>query len=122
MRLILFDANMPRGLRAAFLDHEVFTAFQMGWGALVNGQLLAAAEEAGFDAILTGDKNLAYQQNLVGRRIAIVVLSTNHWPTVRIQQDVIVEAIRAVTPGSYTEVVLRPPALRRRPFRPDIDT
>ena len=122
MRRILFDANMPRGLRSAFHDHDVLTAFQMGWGALLNGQLLAAAEESGFDAILTGDKNLVYQQNLVSRKIAIVVLSTNHWPTVRIQQDVIVEAIRAITPGSYTEVVLRPPALRRRPFRRDIGT
>jgi predicted nuclease of predicted toxin-antitoxin system len=118
MPRLLFDANIPRGLQGVLSDHEVFTAFQMGWGALVNGDLLAAAEAAGFDAMITGDKNLAYQQNLTGRKLAIIVLSTNHWPTIRSQQELVMEAVKAITPSSYTEVVLNTPALRRRPFNP----
>jgi hypothetical protein len=50
------------------------------WGTLTNGDLLAEAERAGFDVLLTADKNMRYQQNLRGRRIAIVVLSTLQWP------------------------------------------
>ncbi|WP_299788534.1 hypothetical protein [Ramlibacter sp.] len=48
----------------------------MGWGTLQNGALIAAAEAEGFDVFLTTDKKLKYQQNLAGRRLAIVVLST----------------------------------------------
>lgn len=118
MPRLLFDANIPRGLQEVLSDHEVFTAFQMGWGSLVNGDLLAVAEAAGFDAMITGDKNLAHQQNLAGRRLAIIVLSTNHWPTIRAQQALVVDAAKSISPGSYTEVVLKSPALRRRPFNP----
>jgi hypothetical protein len=49
----------------------------MGWGALANGELLAAAEDAGLDVMITGDQNIAYQQNLEGRKLALVVLETN---------------------------------------------
>jgi hypothetical protein len=55
----------------------------MGWQALENGALLSAAEEAAFDVLLTRDQNVPYPQNLAGRRIALAVLSTNHWPTLR---------------------------------------
>jgi hypothetical protein len=59
MRRLLLDANMPRGLRALLRDYEVRTAGQMGWGQLTNGELLAAAEVAGFDAMITADRNSA---------------------------------------------------------------
>ena len=121
MLRILFDANMPLGLRAALSDYHIDTAFEMGWGELVNGVLMAAAEAAGFDAMITGDKNIAYQQNLDGRRLALIVLSTNHWPTIRPQVTLIAAALSAATPGSYTEVPLKRPALRRRvPNRPTV--
>jgi uncharacterized linocin/CFP29 family protein len=49
-------------------------------GTLANGALLTAAEEAGFDLLLSTDKNIQYQQNLKGRRIAIVILGNAQRP------------------------------------------
>jgi hypothetical protein len=66
--------------------------------------LLAEAEGAGFDVLLTADQNMRYQQNLTGRRIALVVLSTPQWPHVRLHLDIIAAAVNAATPGSYAEV------------------
>jgi hypothetical protein len=68
--------------------------------------LLAAAEEAGFDVLVTADKNIRHQQNLTGRRLALVVLSTPQWPVVRLHLEIIAAAVDAATPGSYTEVEL----------------
>ena len=78
--------------------------------AVLLGFLLAAAESSGFDVPLTCDKNIRYQQNLAGRSIALVFLSTPQWPSARLHLDAIVAAVNAATPGSYAEVdVPRPP-------------
>jgi len=66
--------------------------------------LLAAAEIAGFDLLLTTDKNMRYQQNLTGRKIAIVVLGQQQWPRLRPHVQRVVEAVNAATAGSYAEV------------------
>jgi len=66
--------------------------------------LLTAAEDAGFDILLTTDKNMRYQQNLAGRKIAIVVLGQQQWPQLRPHVQHVVEAVNAATPGSYAEV------------------
>jgi hypothetical protein len=66
--------------------------------------LLAEGERAGFDLLLTADGSIRYQQNLTGRKIALVVLSTPQWPRVRLHVDRIAAAVSAATPGSYTEV------------------
>jgi len=76
---ILFDQGTPVPLRALLSGHSVSTAYEMGWSELANGDLLAAAE-ADFDALITSDQNLRYQQNLTGRRLAILVLPTTSWP------------------------------------------
>lgn len=76
---ILFDQGTPVPLRKFLPGHVVKTAYQQGWSTLLNGDLLRVAEEAGFDLLLTVDKNLAYQQNLAGRKIGIVALSRNRW-------------------------------------------
>lgn len=81
----------------------VTTWFQ-GWSGLKNGALLAAAEEAGFDLFITADQELSYQQNLSGRRMAILVLSTNNWGVVKEQIGAISAAIDAATPGSLVFV------------------
>lgn len=65
MRL-LFDQGTPVPLRRVLAAHEIVTAYEQGWGTLQNGTLLQAAEAAGFDAIVTTDQNLRYQQNLRG--------------------------------------------------------
>jgi hypothetical protein len=66
--------------------------------------LLAEAERAGFDVFVTADKNIQYQQNLSGRKIAVVVLSTPQWPLVRLHTAKVAEAVNEATPGSYVEV------------------
>ena len=114
MRRILLDANLPIGLRAALSGYEVATAFEMGWGRLVNGELIAAAEAAGFELLITADQNMEYQQNLTNRSLALIVLSTNLWPVVRANlPDVVLEVGKAVA-GSYGFVRFTRPPLRRR--------
>ena len=68
---------------------------------LSNGDLLRAAEEAEFDVLLTTDNSLQYQQNLEGRKLAILVLSRNRWQMVQRMIPKIVAAVNAATPGSY---------------------
>jgi hypothetical protein len=102
--LILFDHVTPRGIARFLPGHTVTKAKDRGWDTLTNGDLLAAAEGAGFDVLLTADKNMRYQQNLTGRRIALVVLSTPQWPRVRLHLDIITAAVNAATPGSYAEM------------------
>ena len=70
----------------------------------MNGDLLTAAEAAGFDVLITTDKNMRHQQNLTGRTIAIVVLGKPQWPILRLHVALVVAAVNAATPGSYTEV------------------
>jgi hypothetical protein len=102
--LILFDHVTPRGVARFLPGHTVTKAKERGWDKLTNGNLLAEAEQAGFDVLLTADKNMRYQQNLTGRRIALVVLSTPQWPRVRLHMERIAAAVNAATPGSYAEV------------------
>ncbi len=102
--LILFDQGTPVPLRPFLTGHSVKTAAQQGWSTLSNGDLLRAAEAEGFDVLLTTDKNLAFQQRLEGRRIAIVVLGNPQWPVARLHLKAIVAAVDAATPGSYTVI------------------
>jgi hypothetical protein len=102
--LVLFDNGTPAPLRHALKDHVVVEAIDRGWDRLLNGELIAAAEAAGFDVLLTTDKNMRYQQNLKGRNIAFVVIGNQQWPTLRRYVERVVTAVNAATPGSYTEV------------------
>jgi hypothetical protein len=99
---ILLDENTPRGVRRILTGHDVRTAPEMGWAAIANGQLLDEAEKAGFDALITSDQNFVFQQNLVGRNIAVVVLSTNTWPLIRAQPQIVRRAVANATPGNFT--------------------
>lgn len=78
---ILFDANTPAPLSRFLRGHDVARTDELGWRGMENGALLDAAEDAGFDLLLTCDQNAGYQQNFVGRKLSLVVLSSNHWPT-----------------------------------------
>ena len=102
--LILFDQATPVPIRPYLEGHTVRTAAQQGWDKLRNGDLLTAAEEAGFDILLTTDKNMRYQQNLAGRKMAIVVLGQQQWPRLRPHIQRVIEAVDAAKPGSYAEV------------------
>src|SRR5271170_4468568 len=101
---ILFDQATPVPIRPYLAGHDVCTAAQQGWDTLKNGELLAAAEADGFDVLLTTDKNMPFQQSLAGRRIAVVVLGLQQWPSLRPNVRLVVEAIKAARPGSYTEI------------------
>jgi hypothetical protein len=101
---ILSDNGTPAPLRRFLVGHEVSTAAEHGWARLENGTLLQAAEDGGFELLLTTDKNMFYQQNLSGRKIALVVLERQNWPVVRAQVQRIVDAVDASVSGSYVEV------------------
>jgi hypothetical protein len=60
--------------------------------------------DAGFDVLVTPDKNIRYQQNLTVRTIALVVLGNPQWPILRLHMERVVAAVNAARPGSYTEV------------------
>ncbi len=79
-------------------------ARQIGWHELENGELILKAEEAGFELLLSTDKNIRYQQNLAARKIALIVLGNSQWPMVRLHLDRIVAAVNGCIPGSYAEV------------------
>jgi hypothetical protein len=80
---ILFDANTPAPLVRFLRGHHIVRADELEWQGLENGALLEAAQEAGFDLLITCDQNVPYQQNLISRKLAVVILSSNHWPTLR---------------------------------------
>lgn len=101
---ILFDNGTPKPIARSLIGHEVAYARQIRWHELENGELIQRAEDAGFDVFLSTDKNIRYQQNLAGRKIAIVVLSNQQWPNVKLALDRIAIAVNTCTPGSYTEV------------------
>jgi hypothetical protein len=101
---ILFDHGTPSGIAGALSGHEVTEAIERGWDRISNGELLNLAEAAGFDVLLTTDKQIRYQQNLTGRRIAVVVLANSTWRVVRLHLDRIASVVADATPGSYAEV------------------
>ena len=104
---ILFAHGTPSGIARALIGHEVTEAIERGWDRISNGELLTAAEAAGFELLLTTDKNIRYQQNLTGRKIAILVLGNSAWRMVRKRLDRVAVAVKAATPGSYAEVDIR---------------
>jgi hypothetical protein len=80
---ILFDHGTPAPLIPFLTGHSVTKAKDAGWDRLANGALLDAAEAAGFDLLVTADKNMRYQQNLTDRKISIAVLGNAQWPVLR---------------------------------------
>jgi len=101
---ILFDQGAPVPLRPYLTSHEVTTVYELAWTTLRNGDLIARAETAGFDVLVTTDQNLRYQQNLRDRRLAFVVLLSTSWPKIQAKVSEVVIAVDGATPGSYTEV------------------
>jgi hypothetical protein len=101
---VLLDENLDHALRKLLGEHEVVTVTYMGWTGLQNGALLRAAEDNGIDVLLTGDQTLAYEQNLTGRRLAIVALSAIQLPIIKEHLPKIVAAIGSAVPGSFQAV------------------
>jgi hypothetical protein len=103
---ILFDHGTPAPLIPFLEGHTIIRAKDAGWDKLVNGDLLNVAEEAGYEVLLTTDKNIAAQQNLKNRKIAIVVLGNSQWRIVQRHVRKIAGAVNAATPGSYSELYI----------------
>ncbi len=103
---ILLDQGTPSGTMARLTEHEVVEARELGWERISNGDLLKLAETAGFDVLITTDKNIRYQQNLTGRTIAILVLGNSTWRILRLHLDRVAEAVRDAKAGSYAEIVI----------------
>ena len=103
---VLFDQGTPVPLRLVIGSHVVATAFEQGWATLKNGELLQAAEDAGFEVMVTTDTNLKYQQNLSGRKIAIVVLTSTSWPRIKGVAAAIAVAVGDAIAGSYVEITI----------------
>ena len=95
---ILFDHGTPRSIARFLHGHTVVEAVARGWDRLDNGALLDVAEEAKFDLLLSTDKNIRYQQNLKGRRIAVVILGNSQRPAVHRHIDRVIAAVNAATP------------------------
>jgi hypothetical protein len=101
---ILLDQGTPVAIGKGLQGHLVRTAYAQGWGTLTNGELLHVAEEAGFDLLLTTDTNLPRQQNLRGRKLAVVILSKNRWTLIQRSMNEIVAAVNSAKPGAYCVV------------------
>jgi hypothetical protein len=86
------------------LNHVVEVAYEKGWSNISNGELLKLAEAEGFDALITTDQNLRYQQNLTGRKIAIAVLLTTSWPRIKSHVAAVVQITDGLQPGDYIEI------------------
>ena len=102
---ILLDEDLPCRLGALLVGHEVSTVQRMGWSGIKNGQLLALAG-ARFDAFLTMDGNLGYQQNLALLPVAVLVIEA---PSNRIEHlnplvPSLLKALNHLTPRSLRRV------------------
>jgi hypothetical protein len=88
-------------IRTYLATHEVRTAAELGWDRLINGELLNTAESQGFAVMITAYQSLEYQQNLKGRKLALVVLSTNRIGVLEKHPEKLVAAVDAVEQGGY---------------------
>ncbi len=103
--LVLFDTGTPRPLARYLIGrHTVTEARARGWDKLENGDLLNAAEAAGFEVLVTTDKNIRYQQNLKKRKIAVVALGQGRWSLIKAHVSRISAAVDEAKPGTFKEV------------------
>ena len=102
---ILLDECVPWPLARLLRDHECSTPKRMGWGGISNGVLLAHAEDL-FDLFITSDQNLRYQQNLQGRKIAILELSTNDWLSIQASSGIIVASVAEMSAAEYRRLLI----------------
>ena len=103
---ILLDDCVPWPLHKFLVGHECANAQQRGWGGIKNGDLLRLAEKD-FDLFITSDQNIRYQQNLAGRKIAILELSTNDWRRLKAAVELIQVAVAEIQPGEFRQLEIQ---------------
>ena len=101
---ILFDQGTPVPLRQHLAGHLVDTASELGWSGLSNGDLVENAVQEGYEVLITTDQNMRYQQNLTGRRLAVVVLLSTAWPNIQLRIEEIRTVLDETRPGEFREV------------------
>ena len=101
---ILFDQGTPRPLRRFLAGHTVDRSSEKGWAELANSALLDAAEREGYELLITTDQGIRYQQNLVGRSLAILVVRAD-WRDVRLRIDTTLRTIDEIVPGRLVELI-----------------
>lgn len=97
---ILIDESLPRYLKRVLTDHDVRTVQEMGWAGIENGALLELADND-FEVFLTADKNIRYQQNLKGRKLAIIEFPSNKLSVVKRLESDIKTTLEQITTGDY---------------------
>ena len=103
---VLLDESVPRLIKTLLPDFEIKTVQEMGWTGAKNGELLGRAEKQ-FDVFITVDKNLRYQQNLAGRKLAVILLPTNRVPEVKGLLPAIERALKTAGPGAFLDIPSR---------------
>lgn len=103
---VLFVQGTPAPLRRFLRPNPVDTTAELGWSTIVNGALLALAEQKGYDVFITTDQSIRYQQNLTNRRLGIVVLMSTSWRKIKLRTTEIELASVRVLGGGYEEVVV----------------
>jgi hypothetical protein len=103
---ILLDECIDEGLRHSFSSHDCRTCRYAGLRGLTNGRLLAAAEQAGFELLVTVDQNIPYQQNLRDRSISLVVLQarTTILDDLLVLIPEVLQALETLKPGDVIHV------------------
>jgi hypothetical protein len=101
---VLFDQGTPVPLRRHLHPHFVDTSAERGWSTLQNGELLNQIESNSYDAFITTDRNLKYQQNLTERKVRIIVLTTTSWPRISKKVAQVRRALEDLDEGGYSEV------------------
>ncbi len=100
---ILLDECVPSPMHKLLSNHVCVTVQVRGWGGIKNGELLRRAESE-FDLFITSDQNIRYQQNLVGRRIAILEISTNDIGRIQAAASLIQDAVEKIQPNELKQL------------------
>ena len=103
---LLIDENLPHKLRHALSGHDCFTATYMGWSGISNGELLRIAAANGFDAVISNDRGLEYQQNQATLPLSVVVLlaKDNKLKTIESMVPALIAALSDLKPRSYVKI------------------
>lgn len=102
---ILLDECVPWPMHKLLVGHECASVQWRGWRGIKNGELLRLAEQE-YDLFITSDQNVRYQQNLAGRRIAILELSTNNLRQIEAAAALIRSTVAALEPGEQRQLVI----------------
>ncbi len=103
----LLDHSVPRPLKDNLPGHDTDTAVERGWHELHNGELLDRAETAGYELLITADRQMPFQQNFTHRSISLLILTTNSWPILRDHLDDINQAVNAMGHSQIRELQIR---------------